>query len=108
MYRVIEYFIRRLIMPIRRIEDDMKVICINNDEAEASLTKNKEYKVLDIYGEDHDKYILRDDTDLVHVWHDWRFQVLCNKCNHPIEAHQPMCLVMIDNGIACECKGEVE
>jgi hypothetical protein len=28
---------------------------------------------------------------------------LCSRCDHPTEAHQPMCLVMIDNGVACEC-----
>lgn len=28
---------------------------------------------------------------------------LCQDCEHPQDAHQPICLVMIDNGVPCGC-----
>lgn len=32
----------------------------------------------------------------------------CIVCGHPKDAHQPMCLVMIDNGVACECAQQID
>jgi hypothetical protein len=30
----------------------------------------------------------------------------CSECGHPMDAHQPMCLVMVGDGVGCECSGE--
>jgi hypothetical protein len=53
-----------------------KIKCINNFEAETSLTLNKEYDLQGIYGITGEKLILIDDTGISHVWYSWRFEAL--------------------------------
>lgn len=35
-----------------------------------------------------------------------RGDMACPECGHALSAHQPMCLVFIGDGEACQCKGE--
>lgn len=51
----------------------MKVKCINNFEAEASLTEGKIYILQGVYNE---KFVLIDDTGISHVWFSNRFEIV--------------------------------